>query len=336
MAKRFFEAECIRGLETFAANELKKAGAKFDESSVLSGRIRFRFGKSFQRLKSLRVVSQVFEVYHFDIPRPKALLGSQNYRHLLNILGSAVQQLDQANLDSFRLEAAGRDSAVFQRLIQSLQNDLGLKHVPDSGELFIRVVPALNRRGWEVLVRQTDRPLSARSWRQFNYKGALAGPVAAVMLEIAKINPDDLVLNLMSGSGTLLADNQQSDGGQFGIDLNANALKGAMQNLSAAKKTANLAESDATKMPFGDDMFDVLFSDLPWGQLVGEINQIQQLYPAVLAESWRVAKSGCRFVVITQLKKQMHSALNSSNWQLAREIPLKMDRVNPNIYLLKK
>ena len=334
-----FEAECIKGLEGLAAVELKKSGAKFphDVGENTAGTLRFRFGKSLTRLDGLRIVSQVFKVHFFDIPRPKAFLGQQHFDRTRQILNEAIDQLGRRAVKSFRLEAAGRDSAVFQRLISQIESDLGLPHAPEAGDLFLRVKPARlqNKKGWELLVRQTIRPLATRSWRRFNYPGALAAPVASVMVEMAKIQPEETIINLMCGSGTLLAECKTANNLMVGCDLNAEAVRGARVNLEPGSKGANLFEADATFVPVPDNSFDVLLIDLPWGQLIGEIHEIQTLYPKVLDEAWRISRPGGRFAVVTQLKKLMRQSIKNSPWDLIDNVSLDMGRVKPEIYLLK-
>ncbi|MFK7803033.1 MAG: TRM11 family methyltransferase [Anaerolineae bacterium] len=339
MEKLKFEAEIIEGLEVWATAELKKAGARLDEydDEKSAGVLRFRFGKSLTRLQRLRVVNQVFQIHHFDVPRPKALLGQQHFDRISEILNDVADRIGRKNIGSFRLEAAGRDSVVFQRLISEIERILKIPHEPEAGDLFLRVKPAIKnqKKGWELLVRETVRPLSTRPWREFNYPGALAAPVAAVMLDMAAIHPDDKILNVMCGSGSLLAENADHAGLMTGIDLNREALIGAKKNLKAAGAMASLFPADATHLPFTDDSFDVLMSDLPWGQLIGEVQDVQALYPLVLEEAWRVTKPGGRFVVVTQLKKIMWQSVKSSRWNLVEQVSLNMGRVNPDIFLLE-
>lgn len=336
-----FEAECIKGLEAQAADELKKIGAKFPYggAELGSGTVSFRFGKSLTRFGKLRVVNQVFGRHTFDIPRPKAFLGQQHFDRMRQILHEAVNRLGKNNVQSFRLEAAGRESAVFQRLIAAIEADLGVPHMPEAGDLFLRIKPSGStgrKKGWDLLVRQTVRPLATRSWRQVNYPGALAAPVAAVMLDMANIRPHERLLNVMCGSGTLLAEQQGAAGLMAGCDLNGIALRGAASNIAAAGVDASLFLADAVQLPFAPQSFDVLLADLPWGQLIGDVTDIQTLYPQVLAEGWRLCAPSGRFVIVTQLKKLMRQAIQCSRWTQVTTISLQMGRVNPDIYLLER
>ena len=63
----------------------------------------------------------------------------------------------------------------------------------------------IRRDGWEVLIRLTPRPLSAREWRVCNMEGALNATIAAAMIEMTDPSARrPRVFNLMCGSGTLL------------------------------------------------------------------------------------------------------------------------------------
>ncbi|MBS3932746.1 MAG: hypothetical protein KGZ35_00165, partial [Truepera sp.] len=118
------------------------------------------------RFRTLRTVVAVYLLEHYPVPRPKGLLGHQQFTRLL-----AQLQLVLAGdrFESFRLAAAGRDSAVFQRLIGAIGQATGLRFDPDEGELLLRIRPAAwQATGWEVLARLTPRPLSARAWRVCN------------------------------------------------------------------------------------------------------------------------------------------------------------------------
>lgn len=335
--KPIFEAEFTQGLEEFVYPELRKAGAKFIKSEFdQAGVVRFKSGKSMTRLENLRVVSRLFQVHRFDVPRPKALLGQQHFDRLQTILKKHVADMGRKRVKSFRLEAAGKESAAFQRLISRIEESLKLPHDDSGGDLFIRVKPAAgDNKGWEMLVRPTLRPLAARSWRQFNYPGALSAPIAAAMLDMAEILPTDSVLNVMSGSATFQAEFAGSSQLWTNCDLNEAALAGAKLNLKKTGQTGQFQQADAMALPYQDSAFDILLSDLPWGQLIGESTDMTQLYAQTLNECGRVAKPGGKLLVITQLKKRFLQALDQSPWILMQTVQLKHEKVSPVIYLLK-
>ncbi len=334
--KPIFEAEFTQGLEEFAYQELRKAGAKFIKSEFdQAGVIRFKFGKSQTRLGNLRVVSRLFQVHKFGVPRPKALLGQQHFDRLQTILKNHVADMGGKRVKSFRLEAAGKESAAFQRLITQIESMLKLPHDSVGGDLFIRVKPAVGKNnGWELLVRPTLRPLAARPWRVFNYPGALSAPIAAAMLDMAEILPTDNVLNVMCGSATFQAEFAGSCQLWANCDLNHSALAGARLNVQATGRDGNFQQANGMSLPYQDASFDILLSDLPWGQLIGESVDMTQLYTQTLSECGRVAKPGAKLLVITQLKKRFLQSVERSPWVLMQTIQLKHEKVSPVIYQL--
>lgn len=64
----------------------------------------------------------------------------------------------------------------------------------------------LGRDGWDVLVRLSTFPLSARSWRAEGYHAAVNATVAAAMVRLSQPRSGDRVVNLMCGSGTILVE----------------------------------------------------------------------------------------------------------------------------------
>src|SRR5438046_2091478 len=64
----------------------------------------------------------------------------------------------------------------------------------------------LRGEGWEALVRLTPRPLAARAWRVCNLPGALDATAAHAMARWSTRAPDERLVNLACGSGTLLVE----------------------------------------------------------------------------------------------------------------------------------
>jgi 23S rRNA G2445 N2-methylase RlmL len=90
-------------------------------------------------------------------------------------------------------------------------------------------------------------------------------------------------------------------------------------------------------LPFSDDSFDALCADLPFGQLVGSHEENQWLYPAILAEASRVARSKARFVVVTHEVRLMDTTLENLNtWKLVNKQMITLSGLHPRIYILER
>lgn len=201
--------------------------------------------------------------------------------------------------------------------------------------------PLSTVHSWEVLVRLTPRPLATRAWRVCNYEGALNATVARAMAIWSQPRRDEVVLNLLCGSGSLLIERGQWPAAKLmGCDISPAARDCAEQNLRAAAlpQPCPVFDWDARQLPLPNHSVDVILSDLPFGQLIGSHQTNATLYPAVLREAARVAKTGGRFVLITHEIRLIEANLAelSAIWQIAATHKVTLRGLHPRIYVLNK
>ncbi len=328
-------AETLAGLEGLAREELERLrGVRV--LSETPGEVRFTYGGDAKRLRGLRTVVAVYLALHFDVPRPKALLGHQHLTRLVETLRK-VNHADQ--FTSFRFGAAGSDSAVFARLAAALESSLNLPYDAQTGDLLLRVRPA--RGSWEVLIRLTPRPLSARDWRVCNRAGGLNATLAAAMVEVAGARSDDRFLNAMCGSGTLLIERRLAGKAArlVGVDNDAEALGCAQANVlkSGFQGDIDLLKGDATQLTFSGDSFDVMVADVPWGDAVGSHRENASLYPSLLTELARVGTANARCVILTHDIKLFERVLGEqSAWRLVEGVRVAHSGHHPRMYGLER
>jgi len=328
----------LPGLEPFARDELKNVTG-VQSVDVGRGAVGFRFVGDEARLSGLRSVVAVYKLVHFEVPRPKALLG---HEHLSRLAAAVAALGEREAFGSFRLSAAGSDSAVYTRLTELLAEATGLPHVPDEGELLVRVRRAQaggdGRAGWVVLLRLTPRPLSARPWRVCNLAGGLNAGVAAAMLELAAVRPGDRVFNPMCGSGTLLIEQglKLRPARLLGCDLDPEALACSARNLEAADLNgAELLAVDAVDTGLEAASIEVIVADPPWGDALGSHTGNAELYPALLREAARVAAPGARFVLLTHELRLLERVLRAQRtWRVLERFSVFHGGHNPHLYLL--
>ncbi len=341
-----FEAEVAEGLEAIAAQELNE---RFQgKITYLTGRLdpvpgalQFRFSGDPTALDELRTVKAVYAWRHFDIPRPKALLGDQNLRSVLDLVGAVLDLAGRERFRSFYLSAAGSDSTVLTRFKQKLESETGLPAAAKEGDLWLRLRRPLDgTTGWDLLVRLTPRPLSTRSWRVCNLEGALNAAVAHAMVRLSAPSPGDTYLNIACGSGTLLVERLALAGAQhpIGVDIDQAALACAAQNLAASgyKDHVQLMAGDGRCLPIIENQVDAICGDLPFGQLMGSHVQNLELYPAILDECARVLRTGGRCVLITHEVRLMDSLVSPGIWSLEQKITVSLSGLHPRIYVLRK
>lgn len=287
----------------------------------------------------LRTVTALYSRLAFAIPRPKALLGNTESQVLIKGIDRVRAQ---QTFGSFRIDAAGSDSPVFQRLISALEQQLELPHDDNDGDLLLRIRPSPDKKGWHVLVRTTPRPLSARDWRVCNLPGGLNACVAAAMLEVANVRPFERMMNAMCGSGTLLIEqaSKQRIKDLWGVDINEDALACARENLQAAKHDINhqirLEQADVTALACEDACVDVVVCDPPWGDALGSVKHNRDLYPRFLTEMARVITPAGRLIMITHDIKRFERDLAASPWQKTAEVRVFHGGHYPRVYRLER
>ena len=345
MTDTFLEAQVVEGLEEIAANELRRffsSDPKCGEPELIVGRGSTRFSLPGLPgwLKDLKTSAAVYYGQRFDIPRPKALLGDENFRLLLDQINLALSFSGRESFQSFYLSASGRDSSLLLRMRSQIAEAIGLPEGDRQGELLVRLRNADGASGgWEALVRLTPRPLSTRAWRVCNFEGSLNATVAHSMALLTNPSAGDFVLNLGCGSGSLLIERLAAGEVRLisGCDLSQTALSCCVRNLHAAglAGSAHLILGDGRQLPYPDNFFDSVLADLPFGQRVGSHPANRLLYPALMAEAARVLRPGGKVAVLTHEVRLFHSLMaNSKEWFLQRIVRVNLRGLHPRIFVL--
>ena len=333
-----YECEVAPGIERIAMSDLRETlgGGLSDLRITRLGFLRFGLAGQFEQ-SALRSVIAVYRVHRFGVPRPRALLGHEHFTRLRGILRSTAAAFD-APPDSFGIGAAGSQTAVMRRLRNELCLALDLPHTDDGkGQLYLRLARG-QAGGWDALVRTTPAPLSKRGWRVVDVPGALNATVAYAMTTLAKPPRHATVVNLCSGSSTILVEHALSHPRHrlFAVDHNADMLAAGRKNAQAANAAFSHLWADARATPLPDACADLLLADLPFGHLVGSHEDNQRLYPALLREAARLAKPDAQFILITHEIRLLRRSLRPTQWRITDEIPITLSGLHPRIFTLQR
>ncbi len=337
-----FEAETIPGLESYALEELSDRfrpaiGSLYKSRS---GFIRFRYRGSPESLRKLRSVVAVYRIHNFEIPRPKAFLGHEHFTRMTAILRKTMASFEKAPR-TIGIGAAGSQSSVLRRLRQELADNLKLAADDDGkGDLFVRLAPRQRGIGWEFLVREAERPLSKRNYRVADVPGALNATAAYAMTCYGTIPNEAIVVNLCSGSSTILIEHSiaRPDDSLIAIDNSRRMLDAGEQNARAAGRSEGISHvlADAGHTPLPANSVDMIYADLPFGLHIGTHKDNLQLYPAVLREAQRIATRRAAFVVLTHEVKLLRSNISGFNWRIADERVINLRGLHPRLFVLNQ
>ena len=337
-----YEVETLPGLEVITQREIRQRlgkGARFI-GDPNAGRIPLRYAGGIRDFDSLATAVAVHLVLDFAIPRPKALLGQQHLARLLAACRAVIDAHPPGSFGAFRIGAAGSRSAVYQRLRREIGAATGLDASEDAAHLQIAVRRSLE--GWQVLIRATPMPLSARAWRVCDMPGALNAAIAAAMVSLLPARPTDRLLNLFCGSGTLLVERLlfAPAASATGVDISEDAHECAQANLRASRRRAALIRADCAALPLPDASADAIMADLPYGMLQRG-GDLTALYRAALAEAGRVAAPGASLALITTRERVLLAALADARlWtprrSLAVSVPYRNGYITPRIYVARR
>lgn len=334
-----YEAEILNGLKPCVREEIYELLGKdvhiFETSR--EDQLTFTTTKPYL-LKSLKTPVAVFLLIPFNIASPTKLLEVESFSKIIQAI-SAIRSRE--SFHSFRLSAAGSDSPFFQHFARELEKKANLKHDPEDGEMVLRFRRTLlSSFGWDVLIRITPRPLSARSWRLVNEPGALNGTIAAAMVRMSAPTENDTVLNAMCGSGTLLIERHAC--GKYnklvGIDHSSEMLEAAKRNLEQMAVSTDLIQHDLMNGFHQFGPFGVILCDLPYGHKISKGQNLRALYEMFFQKSWEALVSGGRLVVMSQELKLLDTTLQqqAKRWKVLQRIRVKQADLLPVIISCKK
>ena len=335
-----FELEVLDGLATICEQELDQLIGT--NGKIFEGRhpaqITFEFSGHPAQLLKLSTAVAVFQLLYFKVPHPLNVVQGHNLPRFL----AAIEAIRKAKpFVSFRIGAAGSDSTAFQKIKRIISDQTRLKNDEEEGEMSIRFRRSrIKAFGWDVLIRLTPRPLSARSWRIENMPGALNATIAAAMVLKTDPSPTDSFLNMMCGSGTIMAERAALGpvATLIGIDNSSSALKKARSNLSHLTSPFELLEEDIKELTLEDGSVNAICADFPWGRLIGKSEDLQDLYTQTISQATRVCANGCSFIVLTQENKIFESAFNKykSYWKILTSFRVKQADYKPTLYCLRR
>src|SRR5581483_5391153 len=152
-------------------------------------------------------------------------------------------------------------------------------------------------------LRLSDRTMRHRTYKLEHLPASLRPTVAAAMVRLAELKPNQAVLDPMCGAGTILAEALLSvkgrrgpDGGPWhlqlwGGDIDRHHVRAAGVNLRPLGEV-HLQEWDARLLPLEDASIDRVLSNPPFGKQLSTPEEIGPLYRAAVAEMDRVLRPG--------------------------------------------
>jgi len=160
-------------------------------------------------------------------------------------------------------------------------------------------------------VRISDRSMRHRDYQVVNLPAALRPSVAAALVFLTEPESDDVFMDPMCGSGTILAERVLAGGYRsvVGGDILLNRVYASSKNLVLPDEPVRLCQWNAGRLPIPSGAVDKLAVNLPFGKRVGSRREIERLYPQFATELERILKPEGVAVLLTSEYDLLRSAL---------------------------
>lgn len=184
-------------------------------------------------------------------------------------------------------------------------------------------------------MRLSDRTMRHRTYKHEHLPASIRPTVAAAMVRLADLKPNQTVLGPMCGAGTLLAEaflaikGKKTAGGTSwtmtwqGGDIDPGHTRAAQVNLRQFDIT-DLRTWDARELPLPDASVDRILSNPPFGKQLSTPEEILPLYRQSVREMDRVLRPHGKAVLIVADPKALRPAVEKVGWKELRHVQLRM------------
>ena len=202
-------------------------------------------------------------------------------------------------------------------------------------EFDIEIVITIDINQIYVGIGLTRKSLFRRNIKHFG-PTTLRATICASMLQLANIQPGEIVVDPMCGGGSIPIEGAIAFNRAFHIggDNHEKAVYRSSENFHFLSKSlpettgvttsqslpGDILQWDVTKIPLRDNSVDVFVTDLPFGKRSGSKADNRVLYPKIMNAMARVVKpSTGRAILLTQDKTSMFKAQGKFNrfWKSA-------------------
>lgn len=196
-------------------------------------------------------------------------------------------------------------------------------------------------------LRLSDRTMRHRTYKLEHLPASLRPTVAAAMVRLAGLKPDQAVLDPMCGAGTILAEALLSVRGKkdaagspwhlqlWGGDVDPHHVRAAGVNLRPLGPV-QLQAWDAASLPLEDASIDRVLCNPPFGKQLSTPEEIRPLYRGATGEMDRVLRPGGLAVLLVAEVPALRDAVKPLGWAQERQVAVRVLGQRASILVYRK
>jgi tRNA (guanine6-N2)-methyltransferase len=171
-------------------------------------------------------------------------------------------------------------------------------------------------------LRLTDHTMRHRTYKTANRPASLRPTIARAVVQLTRIQDDDLFLDPFCGAGTLLVERALAGRHKMlhGGDTEEEAVAATLENFGKKHKPHNIQHWNARKLPLPDQSINKVATNPPWGRQIGSTSDIRALYQSAFSEIDRVLQTGGIVSVLTSEWDLLKRIVSKTNLTLTDHI----------------
>ncbi|AKH98514.1 methyltransferase domain-containing protein [Halanaeroarchaeum sulfurireducens] len=217
------------------------------------------------------------------------------------------------------------DTQAIERVVGSVLVDRGFTVDLETPDHVLLVLCAGDEcvLAWQLVESERGYGDRLPTDRPFFQPGSMDPLLARSVVNLARVEPGDVVLDPMCGTGGLLIEAGLVGGRPVGFDAQRKMTAGTRENLGKYLDGRwDVGMADATRLPLADGAADAIVLDAPYGrQSKIATHGLGDLVAGALAEARRVAPRG-----VLVADRSWHVAAESAGWSVERVFQRRVHR----------
>ena len=189
-----------------------------------------------------------------------------------------------------------------------------------------------------ISIKLSKNDMAQRSYKQAHIPASLKPTIAYSMVRLSRPHPNDVFLDAMCGAGTILLERAFMGRYRYliGGDISTEALDATLTNFGRQHQPRQFFHWDTRNLPLQPNTVDKIVCNLPFGETIGNVSQLTNLYRRCLREYERVLKPRGRMVLLTSQRELLNTELKQRrSLRVAQKLTVDVRGMRAWIYVVR-